>query len=44
MLRLAAGPALAALLLVAGGGVVTGIVAGSFGRSRDGLRLGGSPT
>ena len=31
MLRLAAGPALAALLLVAGGGVVTGIVAGSFG-------------
>ena len=31
LLRLAAGPALAALLLVAGGGVITGIAAGSFG-------------
>ena len=31
LLRLTAGPVLAAMLLVAGGGVVTGIVAGSFG-------------
>lgn len=31
LLRQAAGPALAALLLVAGGGVITGIAAGSFG-------------
>ena len=31
LLRLAAGPALAALLLLAGGGVITGIVDGSFG-------------
>ena len=31
MLRLTAGPVLAAMLLIAGGGVVTGIVAGSFG-------------
>jgi len=31
LLRLTAGPALAALLLVAGGGVITGIATGSFG-------------